>query len=116
VGHQLTRPVSVSAAVRAGAALITPPAERGLELLLQQLLDERAHLGTHRTSSKGSNQSLPANGDGPDADAGVTVHGVGSFSILPIGTYATSANFHQPRDTTFGGPAKLCPSPEQFRW
>ncbi|MGH6895215.1 MAG: hypothetical protein ACREJ5_01525, partial [Geminicoccaceae bacterium] len=28
------------------------------------------------------------------------LHGVGSFSILPIGTYATSANFHQPRDTT----------------
>jgi hypothetical protein len=25
---------------------------------------------------------------------------VGSFSIVPIGTYATSANFHQPRDTT----------------
>jgi Kef-type K+ transport system membrane component KefB len=25
---------------------------------------------------------------------------VGSFSILPIGTYAASANFHQPRDTT----------------
>jgi hypothetical protein len=25
---------------------------------------------------------------------------VGSFSIVAIGTYATSANFHQPRDTT----------------
>ena len=25
---------------------------------------------------------------------------MGSFSILPIGTYAASANFHQPRDTT----------------
>jgi hypothetical protein len=25
---------------------------------------------------------------------------VGSFSILPIGTYAASANFHQLRDTT----------------
>jgi hypothetical protein len=28
------------------------------------------------------------------------LHGVGSFSILPIGTYAASTNFHQPRDTT----------------
>ena len=28
------------------------------------------------------------------------LHGVGSFSILAIGTYAASANFHQPRDTT----------------
>jgi hypothetical protein len=27
---------------------------------------------------------------------------VGSFSILPIGTYAASANFHQLRDTTGG--------------
>jgi septum formation protein len=27
-------------------------------------------------------------------------HGVGSFSIVVIGTYAASANFHQPRDTT----------------
>jgi hypothetical protein len=26
---------------------------------------------------------------------------VGSFSILPIGTYAASANFHQLRDTTW---------------
>ena len=25
---------------------------------------------------------------------------MGSFSILPIGTYAASTNFHQPRDTT----------------
>jgi hypothetical protein len=25
---------------------------------------------------------------------------VGSFSIFPIGTYAASSNFHQPRDTT----------------
>jgi hypothetical protein len=25
---------------------------------------------------------------------------VGSFPILPIGTYAASSNFHQPRDTT----------------
>jgi hypothetical protein len=25
---------------------------------------------------------------------------VGSFSILPIGTYAALTNFHQPRDTT----------------
>jgi putative transposase len=32
--------------------------------------------------------------------------GVGSLSILPIGTYAASANFHQPRDTTNAdGPA-----------
>jgi hypothetical protein len=31
---------------------------------------------------------------------------VGSFSILPIGTYATSANFHQPRDTTKSGLAQ----------
>jgi hypothetical protein len=28
------------------------------------------------------------------------LHGVGSFSIVPIATYAASANFHQPRDTT----------------
>jgi hypothetical protein len=27
---------------------------------------------------------------------------VGSFSILPIGTYAASTNFHQLRDTTAG--------------
>jgi hypothetical protein len=27
---------------------------------------------------------------------------VGSFSIVPIGTYAASANFHQPCDTTEG--------------
>ena len=46
-------------------------------------------------SSRGSNQSLPANGDGAAGQAGVA-----SFSIVPIGTYATSANFHQPRDTT----------------
>jgi len=34
---------------------------------------------------------------------------VGSFSILPIGTYATSANFHQPRGTTVstGAPALM---------
>ena len=25
---------------------------------------------------------------------------MGSFSIVPIGTYAASTNFHQPRDTT----------------
>ena len=27
---------------------------------------------------------------------------MGSFSIVPIGTYAASTNFHQPRDTTPG--------------
>ena len=26
---------------------------------------------------------------------------MGSFSIVPIGTYAASTNFHQPRDTTY---------------
>jgi hypothetical protein len=29
---------------------------------------------------------------------------VGSFSIAPIGTYAASTNFHQPRDTTLVSP------------
>jgi hypothetical protein len=33
---------------------------------------------------------------------------VGSFSILPIGTYAASANFHQPRDTTLDGSDSDC--------
>jgi hypothetical protein len=33
---------------------------------------------------------------------------VGSFSILPIGTYATSANFHQLRDTTPSFGCTLC--------
>ena len=47
-GHQLARPMPVAATVRARAALITPPAERRLEFLLQQLLDERAHLRAHR--------------------------------------------------------------------
>jgi hypothetical protein len=32
---------------------------------------------------------------------------VGSFSIVPIGTYAASANFHQLRDTTRAHAAKL---------
>jgi NAD(P)-dependent dehydrogenase (short-subunit alcohol dehydrogenase family) len=43
---------------------------------------------------------------------------VGSFSILPIGTYAASANFHQLRDTTLApqiringiGPGETLPS------
>jgi len=33
---------------------------------------------------------------------------VGSFSILPIGTYATSTNFHQPRDTTVLDTKDIC--------
>jgi hypothetical protein len=36
------------------------------------------------------------------------LHGVGSFSILPIGTYAASSNFHQPRDTTVYWTVNLC--------
>ena len=52
-------------------------------------------------SSNGSNQSLAANGDGAAGTVGVaSLHGVGSFPILPTGTYAASSNFHQPRDTT----------------
>ena len=51
-------------------------------------------------SSNGSNQSLPANGDGLADGWRSFRHGVGSFSIVAIGTYAASANFHQPRDTT----------------
>jgi hypothetical protein len=47
-GDQLARPVAVTAPVRARAALIALPAERGFQLLLQQLLDERAHLPAHR--------------------------------------------------------------------
>ena len=47
-GHQLAPPVPVATTVRAGDALVTSPAERGLQLLLQQLLDERAHLTAHR--------------------------------------------------------------------
>jgi hypothetical protein len=35
----------------------------------------------------------------------VTGLGVGSLSILPIGPYAASANFHQPRDTTRSEPS-----------
>jgi hypothetical protein len=45
---QLARPMPVASAVRARPSLVTPPAERGFQLLLQQLLDERAHLATHR--------------------------------------------------------------------
>jgi hypothetical protein len=47
-GDQLVRPVPVAATIGACPALITPAAERHLELLLQQPLDERAHLGAHR--------------------------------------------------------------------
>jgi hypothetical protein len=37
------------------------------------------------------------------------LHGVGSLSIVPIGTYAASANFHQPRDTTASWGSRFCP-------
>ena len=47
-GDQLARPVPVAATVRARDALIASPAQRRFQLLLQELLDEPAHLATHR--------------------------------------------------------------------
>ena len=47
-GDQLAWPVAVAAAVRACDALVALPAQRGLQLLLQQLLDEGTHLPAHR--------------------------------------------------------------------
>ena len=44
---ELARPVTVAVTVRARDALIAFPAERGFHLLLQQQLDERAHLPAH---------------------------------------------------------------------
>jgi hypothetical protein len=47
-GDQLARPVPVAATVRDRAPLVALPAERGFQLLLQQVLDERAYPTTHR--------------------------------------------------------------------
>src|SRR4029434_2303675 len=99
-GDQLARPVTMAAPVGARASLVAAPPERAFQLLLQQLLDERAHLAAHRLLR------------GIEPIAGGEwrwrcrpgwrsfLHGVGSLSILLIGTYAASANFHPPRDTT----------------
>jgi len=99
-GDQLARPVPVAATGRARAPFVTSPAERDLEFLLQQLLDERAHLAAHRVL-QGIEPSAARERRWRRRQGWRSFrHGVGSFSILPIGTYATSTNFHQPRDTT----------------
>ena len=105
-GDHLARPVPVAAAVRDRAALVTPAAERGLELLLQQLLDERAHLPADRLL-QGIEPIAPGERRWRRRPGWRSLlHGVGSFSIAPIGTYAASTNFHQPRDTTCRGVLK----------
>jgi hypothetical protein len=48
ISDQLAWPMAVAATVRACDALVALPAERGLQLLLQQLLYEGAHLPAHR--------------------------------------------------------------------
>jgi hypothetical protein len=99
-GDQLARPVPMAATMRACPSLVTTPPERGLELLLQQPLDERAHLAAHRLL-QGIEPSAAGERRWRHRQGCVGfLHGVGCFSILPIGTYAASANFHQPRDTT----------------
>jgi hypothetical protein len=47
-GDQLAWPVPVATTVRARAAFVASPPQRRFQLLLQQLLDEPAHLATHR--------------------------------------------------------------------
>ena len=104
---QLARPVAVTTAVRARAPLIASAAERGVQLLLQQLLDERAHMPAHgllqRVEPIAAGERRWRHRQGWRS----FLHGVGSFSILPIGTYATSTNFHQPRDTTSAARRRL---------
>src|SRR4029453_15743383 len=85
-GDQLARAVAMAATVGARASLVAAPPERGFQLLLQQLLDERAHLAAHRLLQ------------GIEPIAGGEwrwrcrpgwrsfLHGVGSLSISLIGT------------------------------
>jgi len=47
-GDQLARPVPMAPTTGDRTSLVTPTAERGLELLLQELLDKRAHLTAYR--------------------------------------------------------------------
>ena len=69
-GDQLARPVPVAAAVRDRAALITPrPSAASSSSSSSCSINERTWERT--AASKGSNQSLPANGDGADAHGGV---------------------------------------------
>ena len=62
-GDQLARPASMAVAARRAVTLVAAAAERGFQLFLEQFLDE-ARTCKRTASSKGSNQSLPANGDG----------------------------------------------------
>jgi hypothetical protein len=57
VGDQRARPVPMAAAVGGRAALVTASPERGRELLLQQLLNEGAHLPAHSSSSGSTTRS-----------------------------------------------------------
>src|SRR6188472_1298294 len=47
-GDQLARPVAMAATVRHRPSLVAFPAEGGFQLLLQQVLDERAYPPAHR--------------------------------------------------------------------
>jgi hypothetical protein len=91
-GDQLARPVPKAPTTGDRTSLVTPTAERAFQLLLQQLLYEK-QTWPRTAPSNGSNQSLQANGDGSCRHGWRNfLHGVGSFSILPIGTYAASSN------------------------
>jgi hypothetical protein len=78
----------MAATVGACAALVAAPPERGIQLLFQQLLDERAHLAAHRFLQR--IEPIAPGEWGWRCRPGWRSfrHGVGSLSNLPIGTYA----------------------------
>jgi hypothetical protein len=92
--------VAVAAPLGGRAALVAAAAERRRELLLQQPLDEAAHLTAHRLLQRV--EPVAAEVERWRRAGGLVslVHGVGSSSSKACGTYATSSNFHHPRDTT----------------
>jgi hypothetical protein len=91
------------------SSLVTPTAERAFQLLLQQLLDERADLTADRLLQRIEPVAAGERRWRCRHGCRSFLHGVGSFPILPIGTYAASANFHQPPDTTlFGADVLSC--------
>jgi hypothetical protein len=92
--------VAVAAPFGGRAALVAAAAERGLELLLQQPLDEAAHLTAHRLLQRIEPVAAEVDRWRRGGSLASLVHGVGSSSSKAYGTYATCPYFHHLRDTT----------------